>query len=209
MDGDDYSTCKALFLSTFQRRFQIVELCVCEVRVRTAFGGNDPRVLQTVAVKSKDPHKGRFQGEVDSGLDLRSTHESARLGCAVRRLLARTEILKERLERGRRDIGSDHAIVITWDRENWRGVIPVRIIELVVVICGFSKAVDHVAQMVEEGRYVPRICFAKVGDHFIGDESLILWTFDIASVTCDVKDDLTRLFDLGHDLGTLATDCLR
>jgi hypothetical protein len=63
--------------------------------------------------------------------------------------------------------------------------------------------------MVQEGGYVPRIGFAKVGDHFIGDECLIPWTFDIARVTRGVKDDLTGPFDLGHDLGTLPTDRLR
>ncbi len=78
------------------------------------------------------------------------------------------EVLEECLQRRRGIQGGHHAIVVAGDGEDRRRVIAVGLVELVVLILGLSKAVDHVAEVIKERRHLFRVGIGVVRSHLVG-----------------------------------------
>jgi hypothetical protein len=83
----------------------------------------------------------------------------------------------------------DFGVVISWDGENWSGIISVRIVELVVIVAVLAKIVDNVAQVVKESRSLARVGHRKVLDHLLSDKELVSWTSNPSGIAYRVKNN--------------------
>jgi hypothetical protein len=84
----------------------------------------------------------------------------------------------------------DHAVVITGGRENGRGVISIRLVELIVVVLRFAEVVDDVSKEQAELRNFTRIRIAEIGDHLVRDFALGLRPARAAAIAGGVEGDL-------------------
>src|SRR5208283_2053121 len=98
-------------------------------------------ILKAVAVKREDSNKGSLQRIVDARLYLCRARPLARFRSAMRRLAGLTEILDECGQAFHGGVRRHHAVVIARDGEYGRGIIAIRIVELIVIILSFAKAV--------------------------------------------------------------------
>src|SRR5882724_3334885 len=145
MGSNDDGAGKVLRLDPFESGCQKGELTVVERFVCSAFAGDDTGVFEDVAVEAKDANEGSFQSEVGTGLDHCSTQEST----CVCRLSGRcgTEVAQKGVECRLRIVGIDDTVVVSRDGDDGCGVVTVGLIELVVVVGGFTEVVDEITQM--------------------------------------------------------------
>ena len=80
------------------------------------------------------------------------------------------------------------AIVVSWDRNDWRWIMEIRLVKLPVVISDFTIIVDYVSQMIEERR-VPagRLVIGEVQLHISCNLLLIGGCVNAARVAHRVK----------------------
>jgi hypothetical protein len=114
----------------------------------------------------------------------------------------RAEIIAERFE-GVFDrlARKQDAVVVPGYGENWGVVVPVRIVELVVVVALLPVVIDDVAEMEEERRPPGRVRrTGEIGAHRVRDRELVGRLLDPSGVADRVKHDSPRLLNLREDI---------
>lgn len=149
-------------LDPCERSAEESDLRVADVLIR-----DHARVFQHVAVDREDADERRLEGIEHTRLDLRRARQAAGIGCHQKRLGAK--VPEKGIETGDVDVWYHHAIVIARDRQDRSGVIPIGVVELIVIILRFAKAVDYVAEQQVELRLLLGVGFVKVADQFVGN----------------------------------------
>jgi hypothetical protein len=85
---------------------------------------------------------------VNAGLNLGISINVAALSRATRN--QGTKVLQESRKLGFARVGSLHTVVMTRNSKYWLGIVPIRIVKLVIVMRCFAKIVNDVAQMKED-----------------------------------------------------------
>src|ERR1700751_864171 len=92
MSGHNDRTPKVIGLHSFQRSFQKVQLRIAQIRILVPLRGNNPGILEAIAIKTENPHKGCLKCEIDAGLDLSRANQPSSLRSAVRRFSGGAEV---------------------------------------------------------------------------------------------------------------------
>src|SRR5271163_4159625 len=129
--------------------------------------GDNARILESVTVKSQDAHEGRLEGEEHTRLNLRSSRQTAGLRHDLEG--SRAKVSKESREAGGMNFWRDHSIMIAGDRQDRSRIVPVRFVELIVVVLHLTETIDHVAQQQIELRDFAGLSFLEITNHLVGD----------------------------------------
>ena len=193
-----------VYLSDFTRLSAARE--IVELRLSDPGIGDHAWILERVAVERQDAHEGRLEGEKHARLNLCSPRQTA--GLRHDHELFRTEVSDKSRKAGGVHLRRYHSIVIAGDREYRRGIVPIRLVELIVIVLRFTEAVDHVAQQQVKLRHFFGVGFLEIGHHFVGDQVLSLGAARAAAIARRVKHDLARRSDF-IDCGRVAAEDLR
>src|SRR5208283_5465366 len=170
-------------LDARQRSLEVGELRVADRGI-----GDDTGVLERVAVQGQDPDEGRIEGEVHAGLDLRGSRQASRL--RGHHEIGGAEIAHVCSQALRVSQGREHAVMVSGDRQ-YRGlIVPVRLVELVVVILRLAEAVDDVSEQEIELRNLLRIALGEIRGHLVGDLVLVLRAARAAAIAGGMKNQL-------------------
>ena len=91
--------------------------------------------------------------------------------------------------------------MVAGDRDDRRGVVVVRLVELIVIIGDLAVKIDDVSQVVEEPRGV--LLQVQVPFHGVGNGQLEVRVLDAPGITARVKDELADRLGIILD----ARDC--
>src|SRR5271170_7911405 len=130
-------------------------------------------------------------------------------GCNHRR--CRTEITDKSLQRlfADRRLRNDERVVVPGNRDNRRGIVAIRFVELIVIILRFSEVINHVAEMIKKGRPVGRTRGVQVAGDLIRHFDLVRVSMDAGSprVADHLKDYLLRGLNSLCDLSSVRSPC--
>ena len=157
-----------------------------------------------VGVEADDADERRIESKVDAGLRQGSAIEAGRaLGWR-----SGAEIIDEGFARVAGRLAFEHeAVVVAGDGEDGTRIVAIGLVKLLGIVAFLAKEVDHVAEVIEEGRLAARPGFAQdVCSHGIGDGKLRLRAFDASGIAHAVHDELARGGDgvdggLGEHIG--------
>ena len=215
VNGKDYR-------SLIVARFDLLQLCCEEVELVVGnrrplcltlrrFAGDNTRIFEGIRKQSEDADEGSIEREVDARLRHASAvKRSCFFGNDDRRA---AEVAGEDGQRvvGRRGARKDERVVIPWNRQNWRGIIAERFVELIVVIKGFAEVVDDIAKMIEKRRTGCGRGSVEVVGHGVGNFEFgcVLRLRRCAAVTDHVKRDALGRIDGVDDVGAVRAPGLR
>src|SRR5580700_11627673 len=137
--GQQHGALKIVSLDALELRGEERKLNVRHTFPFSRLARNQAWIFERVTEHTNDPHKRSVEREVNAGL---------RHGCAVQRTgfgrydrARRAEVAHENLERlrGHGRARDDEGIMVARNRQNWRWIVSVRLIKLIVVILGLAK----------------------------------------------------------------------